>query len=211
MHEVPAVTHDLPRFDSIRSKSADYSEALSKYGASLSAFYSLDNAKMYGRNDISVATWIAYRTEGVTLSLRDFIIILLGGFALTEKREVVSFSTFHPFKPRGNLFRMLTSALIEALAVIVGLASIAFLFFGIVFFWLDSEYRLFLALNGVFGAPVLFLLSRYLFRLHRLVRIPKEIYQDPSSPFRLHSFTRLRAQPDGEKDSAEAIARLCTL
>jgi hypothetical protein len=186
-------THDgsPETFQEVRRKSASYSEALNRYARSLEGYYSCERAKAESPGEISVAEWITYRSEGVSFSGLNLVLLLLGVYSFNEKIGLHPYRTFHPCSPKGQLSRNLLAGLAEAAGLLLGLTGICLIIFGVAFFLFPNEHPLRNKITSIVLGFIVLIGSRLILRFSKVLKIPSKIWKDPTSPFRLHSLKKL--------------------
>lgn len=178
-------------FEEVRRESGSYAEALERYSRLLEGYYSLARAQAESTGDVSVAIWITYRSEGVSFSRLNLLLLLLGVFSFNEKINFHPFRTFHPTSPKGQIGRTFKASLAEAAGLLLGLAGICLVVFGGAFFIFPNECLLRTKIGSILLGFVALIGCRFTLRLSKMLKIPSQICRDPTSPFRLHSLKKV--------------------
>ncbi len=186
--------NDTPRtFSEIRSISSSYAEALEAYGRELNQHYSAEKASSQGNGPVTVATWITYRTEGISFTRLNFLLLAAGRISVTENINYHPFHTFHSASIEGQMRRNILSGITEALGVISGFAAVCLLICGVGCYVFSVPNQGYWNIVMIFAGLLLLVASRFILRQSRLMKIPPGMFMDPSSPFRLNSAEKITA------------------
>jgi len=191
------IMNELKTFREIRSNN-NYEAAISEYVTQLGDYYSLDSLRDLPPSKVSVATWFADKTEGVSMDGWNFALLMVGVLSVKENVNRVVFQTYHSVSTNGNFKRILQSGIAEGIGIIVGLLGLVILISCIVALFIPKIVEISWSVKmlwGLLGVAFL-LLSRVALRYSKVLKVPKEIFRDQSSPFKLATLRTL------EKDLA---------
>lgn len=187
-----------PKFKAVRKECNSHIEALEIYATMLSERYSLENLKSQKNEDIAVAKWYCFVTDGIRIN--PLILLLGGGLFISEKRRIHSFETFHSIRNVRNYTWRSMSCIFEAIGILIGLMALTIVVVGtasLAFSELGLSWQIKMIADTV-GIGVL-VVDRYILQLAKLVRIPEGIFRDKTSPFKLAGLRRVKACIDLNK------------